>query len=165
MIGLLRSLIYQILCQHPKFVEYIRPIRRRAQGWTFSLLKTTLHRVLAQCESEKVHICLFLDGLDEFEGSGPEQIPLVDLVQDLLGYERVKAIVSSRPEPLYLDRLSRYKSIRLQDLVEQDIERFVEGKLLKESYMVAYKVSKEGGYVGSLKRHYQLIPLYSILSN
>ena len=148
--GLLRSLLYQLLDQQPPFARCISPIKRKTQEWSLRLLRVTLDRLLAQCEFEKVRVCLFLDGLDEFEGSGAEQIPLVDLIKDLLKYDRVKTVVSSRPEPLYIDRLSGHKNIRLQDLVEEDIFRFVEAKLLKEPRMALYKVGEDGCQTGFL---------------
>lgn len=80
--------------------------------------------------------------MDEFEGDGVEQAPLVDLIQDMVHNDNVKAVVSSRPEPLFTDRLSSYERLRLQDLTLKDILDFVEGKLLQESSMLKYKVSK-----------------------
>ena len=87
-------------------------IRDRCQ-WTFKRLKTALDTFVAQCEHDKINICLILDGLDEFEGDVAEESLLVDIIQGLTKNHRIKAIGSSRPEPLFIDRLSSYRGIRL----------------------------------------------------
>ena len=116
-------------------------IRGRSE-WTFKRLKTALDTLVAQFEHEKINICLVLDGLDEFEGDVAEQSLLMDTIQGLTKKDRVKAIVSSRPEPLFADRLSSYKGMRLQDLTEADMFTFVRGKLLNEPKISRYKVSR-----------------------
>ncbi|KAK7934644.1 P-loop containing nucleoside triphosphate hydrolase [Apiospora marii] len=70
--------------------------------------------------------CVFVDGLDEFNGNHGE---LVDLIFELQGHERVKFCVSSRPEVQLSKRLSSCRSLRLQDLNLSDITQFVKHKL------------------------------------
>ena len=138
--GLLRSLLYQLLSEHPQFVQYVDS---SIKEWTLKRLRTTLHTLVKHSRDENVKICLLLDGLDEFEGQGEanDQAPLVDLVRGLIGTENLKAIVSSRPEPLFFDRLSPYPHLRLQDLNQGDISKFVRGRLLQEPSTERYLVS------------------------
>ena len=139
--GLLRSLLYQLLSDCPHLAQHINTDEDRRQ-WTFKRLKSALDTLVAQCEHEKINICLVLDGLDEFQGDVTEQSLLVDLILRLTQNPRIKAIVSSRPEPLFVDRLSSHGGIRLQDLTAPDMFRFVQGKLLDEPMILRYKVSK-----------------------
>ena len=103
----------------------------------------TIRALIQQCQLESLRVCLFLDGLDEFEGDGNDQTPLVQLIQELVQNDRIKAVVSSRPEPLFNEYLSAYQSLRLQDLNRKDIEEYVKGRLLEESRMQEVYVSNE----------------------
>ena len=140
--GLLRSLLYQLLETYPRLGKQLASsVYEARREWTVKRLKATLRTVIERCEVENLKICLLLDGLDEFEGDGIEQAPLVDLIQDLVKNSRIKAVVSSRPEPLFVERLSKYESLRLQDLNYEDIRQYVEGRLLQEPLMLKYRVS------------------------
>ena len=137
--GLIRSLLHQLISEHPPFAQLVEPSHN---DWTLKQLRAALKAFTDHSRHEKVKICLVVDGLDEFEGQGgmSDQAPLLDLVQGLVQNHQIKAIVSSRPEPLFLDRLSSHPHMRLQDLNRKDIETFVQGRLLQEPSARQYTV-------------------------
>ena len=140
--GLLRSLLYQLLSEHPRFFRNINPsIRTEKLEWSTKRLRVTINALLSQCRAENFSICLLIDGLDEFEGHQSERMLLLDIVKELVQSEHIKAVVSSRPEQPFVEILSSYKSLRVQDLNRSDIYRYVEDKLLQEDQMLAYRVS------------------------
>ena len=84
-----------------------------------------------------------MDDQAEFDNLGIEQKPLVDLIQELNESIYMKAVVSSREEPIFIDRLSSYRSLCLQDLTMKDIILYVSCRLLQESRMISWKVSQD----------------------
>ena len=148
--GLLRSLLHQLLSEHPPFIEYIDPVMRSAKKiWSDKSLRSALRAIARECERENVKMCIFLDGLDEFENveglenfesHGVEQQPLVDLIEELVQGDCIKAIVSSREETLFVTRFSGYKQLCLQNLTFEDIQSYVKARLLQEQAMVIWKV-------------------------
>ncbi|KAL9107794.1 MAG: hypothetical protein Q9227_007309, partial [Pyrenula ochraceoflavens] len=138
--GLLRSLLYQLLHEHEPLVHLIdTSLPTEVFAWSHDQLQTTLYRALDSCQTTRIKVCLFIDGLDEIEGDPTDHKKLVDLIENLSQGRHVKAIVSSRPERLFSTRLSSYPSFRLQDLNKEDILRYVEGRLLEEQAMAEWK--------------------------
>ncbi|KAI9707937.1 MAG: hypothetical protein M1820_004356 [Bogoriella megaspora] len=62
--------------------------------------------------------------------------------------DHIKAIVSSRPEQPFLDRFSFSKSLRMQDVNEVDIKKYVSGTLLEEDLMLSYEDSEPDNVFG-----------------
>lgn len=129
-LGLLRSLLYQVCAEKPK--QTLALMNRLAIGtstmhiWTEKLLKKAFHEAINI--ATRSQFCIFVDGLDEFDGNHAE---LVDLIFELQGHERVKFCVSSRPEVQLSKRLTSCRTVRLQDLNLSDIARFTKLKLTK----------------------------------
>ena len=139
-IGLLRSLVYQILEALPHLIpmladsgmseapsEPITPANQRLKpilAWTERRLQMTLRRII--CQSISSRVCFFVDGLDEFTGS---YSALVELIDDLVQNPNVKACVSSRPYRPFEDAFGAFPKLRLQDLTEQDIRTYATDRL------------------------------------
>ncbi|KAK6859128.1 hypothetical protein PG995_004981 [Apiospora arundinis] len=129
-VGLLRSLLYQICNGKP---QRINALMRRLdiepsmiQAWSERQLKKAFHEIIDIATGSR--FCVFVDGLDEFDGN---YVELVNLIFELQGHKNVKFCVSSRPETQLSNRLSSCKTLRLQDLNFPDIKRFVQLKLSK----------------------------------
>jgi NACHT domain len=98
--GLLRSLLIQIFNEMPHLVDI--GFQHRLEAWTISPpsdntwswmeLVEAFNRVLKELTKSR-KVVLFIDGLDEFDGS---HIKLVELIRVILS-PNVKACVSSRP--------------------------------------------------------------------
>jgi hypothetical protein len=87
--GLLRSLLYQALSKRPDLVRYKFPeevtenntllARRGGEVWNWSLpaLKRGFERWVDLAFNASMNLCLFLDGLDEYDGRPREHCGLL----------------------------------------------------------------------------------------
>ena len=130
--GLLRSLVYQIIERFPGLMPVlatsIGPSHHGFQQlptWTEQRLRSTLQSLLS-AGLQQYRMCIFIDGLDEFEGN---HATLLDLIRNLRDYTRVKFCLSSRPYSAFRDELGYSPMLKLQDLTEPDIRRYVSDKL------------------------------------
>ena len=138
--GLLRSIIYQILERFPELSTVLEKIIaqhgfQQLPTWTENRLRDTLQHLLSKGH-ESYHLCIFVDGLDEFEGN---QATLLTLIRNLGKSTRIKFCLSSRPHILFRDELSTSAMLRLQDLTEPDIRRYVSDEL-EQAYLSASRV-------------------------
>ena len=136
--GLLRSLLYQILQAHPELMtpaartELSSPVFDSASDqsklipvWTEARLQKTLQNTLSIMS--KTHlVCFFIDGLDEISGN---QDDLVALIERIIQDANVKVCLSSRPCRVFEGGFGPTSKLRLQDLTEDDIQRYVSDKL------------------------------------
>ena len=130
--GLLRSLIYQLIDRFPDsmpaLARHMSLIQHRLQqfpAWTEQRLGATLRHLLSD-GLDAFHLCIFIDGLDEFHGN---RDTLLDLVRHFRTTTRVKFCLSSRPYPLFRGELGSSAMLELQDLTGPDIRRFLSDKL------------------------------------
>ena len=131
-IGLLRSLLYQILDQKPHLMlplaqatligEQIYP---PIPAWTEKRLLATLSHLI-RLLSISSHVCFFIDGLDEYEGSKDAVLALID---DFSQYKNVKFCLSSRPDKSFGEAFQSSAMLRLQDLTKWDIKAYVKAKI------------------------------------
>lgn len=140
--GLLRSILHQLLSEHPHLARSLRSMILEARHWTVERLKTALTLTLRQCAADGISLCLLIDGLDEFEGSEIEKASLVDLIMTITWTGRTKAVVSSRPENALFHRLCSCKSLRLQDFTAYDMKVYAKGKLFNEPLIKKLIVSQ-----------------------
>jgi hypothetical protein len=76
-------------------------------------------------------VCLFIDGLDEFDGDHHQ---LITLFMTLISFPNVKLCVASRPWIIFEDALKHKPSLLLQDLTYPDIEHFVNSKFQEDDH-------------------------------
>ncbi|KAL9135409.1 MAG: hypothetical protein Q9175_003398 [Cornicularia normoerica] len=136
--GLLRSLLYQILEKIPHLILSLAQNDRDLQdfktnfqrfalipAWTEKHLLTTFQKLLVELSSS-YHLCLFIDGLDEIDGS---QNDLAELLQDMVSGPNLKICLSSRPDRFFIDAFSSPTMLRLEDVTRKDIILYVSSKL------------------------------------
>lgn len=131
--GLLLSLLFQILRQAPELIPSVSPTRWEAlclfnddaREWTEQELHQML-RFATETLSRYSKVCLFVDGLDEFDGNHDD---LIFLFKDLIANPNVKACVSSRPWLVFEDAFEHTPGLRLQDLSYPDIKHYVSSHL------------------------------------
>ena len=139
--GLLRSLLHRIFSEYPKLIQTIDSFTKHvAHEWTNKRLIEALQTVLKNVESCPIKVCLVIDGLDEFQDPEFRQSQLVSFIQELVRSTHIKAVLSSRPEQSFIDRLAMHPSLRLQDLTYKDICTYVEHRLFDEALTREYKV-------------------------
>ncbi|KAJ9137859.1 p-loop containing nucleoside triphosphate hydrolase [Pleurostoma richardsiae] len=127
--GLYRTLLYQILRHCPEAIPHVCPERWEAlclfNEDPRSLGEGELRNILlktARVVSSTASLCLFIDGLDEFNGRHDD---LIRLVQELLATSPIKICVGSRPWLVFEDALSSQSNLRLEDLTHDDIKEYV----------------------------------------
>lgn len=126
--GLLRTLLYQILQAIPDLVPLVSPKRWESLclfnednvDWTVHELRNML-RSVGMNLGDNTKLCLFVDGLDEFDGEPRE---LITLFRDLLKNPRIKLCVASRPWVVFEDAFREEASLMLQNLTYPDIKQY-----------------------------------------
>ena len=124
-VGLLRSLLYQIFHEHPQATP-LPDQNEPVSEWTEKRLRKVFNSI-AYNLSRSYRVCLFIDGLDEFNGDHDE---LIEMFQELVRYVNIKVVLSSRPYLSFERAFSCGAMLKLQDLTRGDIEKFVSDKLL-----------------------------------
>ncbi|KAF2792304.1 hypothetical protein K505DRAFT_279086 [Melanomma pulvis-pyrius CBS 109.77] len=137
LLGLLQSILYDILDQKRELKEVVFPAdvqnevseRWKSRSpdsetiWTIQDLKDAFVRLL---QTPNLKICLFIDGLDEYDGDHNE---IAELFKGILASPSVKACLSSRPLVTFERSFSACPRLRLQDLTYEDINLYVREKL------------------------------------
>ena len=135
--GLFRTLLYQLVSQHPDILPEIAPkhweslclFNHPVSHWPLQDLQETFFRAVKGLGNNPSFpkICVFIDGLDEFGG---EHEDLVLMVRTLIETRvRVKVCVASRPWNLFQTAVGQDPNLRLEDLTFNDIKIFVRSKL------------------------------------
>ena len=131
-IGLLRSLLYQILDKNPHLTLPLAQATLIGEqtyppipAWTEKRLLATLSHLI-RLLSISSHVCFFIDGLDEYEGS---KDALLALIEGFIQYKNVKICQSSRPDKLFAETFQSSAMLRLQVLTKRDIQAYVQAKL------------------------------------
>ena len=129
-IGLLRSLMYQILQQYPPLIEIVCPELWLDDRLSFPSkfrqdeeeLSTMFHR-LSQQTARAVKICIFVDGLDEYRGDHRE---IISILQRAGASPTIKLCLSSRPWNVFQNAFGSNPSrMMLQYHTTDDIQNYV----------------------------------------
>ncbi|KAK4202962.1 hypothetical protein QBC40DRAFT_319724 [Triangularia verruculosa] len=127
--GLYRTLLHQILSDHPEEIMSIFPERWEAlclydedpKPFVEEELRQGLLEVVQDIEPT-AKVCLFVDGLDEFDGKHED---LIDLFNDIITKTSIKVCVASRPWTVFEDAFRTKPSLRLEVLTHDDIKNYV----------------------------------------
>lgn len=149
-IGLLRSLLFQILHHRPALIHLIFPEEHAMlrdqppnavrdfprHAWSLRRLQNAVRR-LVDMQDLELNICLFIDGLDEFEGNDDQNDRqyLIELFRSLASSPYIKICLSSRPLLIFEESFRDSPGLRLQDLTSGDIRRFVTDRLSNDPRM------------------------------
>jgi hypothetical protein len=138
-LGLLRALLFRILKQHPDLIPVILPwlwAKRYSQSLNpfdhheqESLPLSRLmeaFRLLLKQDMVEMKLCLFIDGLDEYDG---DHSTIAQLFVQIAESPNVKVCLSSRPLLEFDDCFSSFPGLRLQDLTVEDIRKYVNDNL------------------------------------
>lgn len=134
LLGLLQSLLYEILNANREIISKLFPRRWRMHRlygsinldpWTEKEFLDAIK--ILKCESSRSsRICFFIDGLDEYEGDHKE---MTVFLQELSSLPDLKICVSSRPWLAFQDAFGNCPMLRVQDFTKQDIKRYATGML------------------------------------
>ncbi|KAN0102137.1 hypothetical protein V8E51_012647 [Hyaloscypha variabilis] len=143
--GLLRALLYDVLRQIPELTPIVLPQHwakiyfsecrsmdyAKNESWPMRTLLQAWKTLISQ-EVISVKICLFIDGLDEYEGAG---FDLVNLFDSTAISPNIKICASSRPEIVYQDAFANSPGLRLQDMTKSDIQLYIKDRLVSHKKM------------------------------
>jgi energy-coupling factor transporter ATP-binding protein EcfA2 len=106
--GLWRTILYTIAKEDRKLASAMFPdfacddgrtlAQVRSQPWSRNDLVRSLSLLVGQLEMQKVAVCLFIDGLDEYQG---DEMMLIAELRQLLESPYIKICASSRPRNLF----------------------------------------------------------------
>ncbi|KAI9762718.1 MAG: hypothetical protein M1840_001185 [Geoglossum simile] len=138
--GLLRTLLFEVLTQNKNLIPVVLPLHwarayselvgpfryhyasyTASDEWTIRELMDGF-QALAKQESVLLKLCLFIDGLDEYEG---DYAKIADLFRGIAKSPRLKVCLSSRPLLVFEDAFRSIPFLRLQDLTYGDIKSYV----------------------------------------
>jgi hypothetical protein len=130
-IGLLRSLLIQLVRQCPESAEEILD-DKIIMSWTSDTLIETIRTIL-QHRKGSTKFCLFIDGLDEYSG---EFADIIGLLDNLVVSKNVKLCVSSRPHNAFQRHYGEdtRRQLAVQRLTHNDISRFASDRLQSSGF-------------------------------
>lgn len=95
------------------------------EHWGLNELDAAM-RILISQDMHSFKLCLFVDGLDEYEGQPPTIAKYLSMLAQV---PWLKICLSSRPLLEFDDAFGSGPSLRLQDLTQTDIDHFVKSSL------------------------------------
>lgn len=141
--GLLMSILSQVLSKFPSLISIAFPALwkemldssntwKKPLSWSVSDLQSALHKVAHSHDAQaRRDVCLFIDGLDEYDGDHAEIADILDSLIVPSGHPRMrfKACLASRPLTAFDRCFKSHPGLRLQDLTAHDIRHYVTSKL------------------------------------
>lgn len=109
--GLLRSLLHECVHTHRELIPYVFEDVyeiNHAWEWTHAQLARAWNRLISQ-KVVRLRICLFVDGLDEYEGNDNV---IVELFQNVARNHNIKVCVSSRPQVVFVKSFGQGPKVR-----------------------------------------------------
>ncbi|RYP86149.1 hypothetical protein DL770_004948 [Monosporascus sp. CRB-9-2] len=119
----------QIVSLFPEEWEIYAILGVEPRNFTFSDLRRAFRALKNAC-TDDTKLCLFVDGLDEFDG---RPMDLIDLLKDIVASPQIKICMASRPWVVFDEEFRTVPSLRLQDLTEPDIKLYVSEKFQAHS--------------------------------
>ena len=132
--GLLQTLLYEIFQQCPDLIEscYKRQLPKDnsqdiQEPWSIPELHHILQHI-ANADGIGVKFCVFIDGLDEYEG---DHLEFCSALHDLTKSAHIKLCISSRPWNAFTDAFGQDPNHRLymHELTKNDIQRYTTDRL------------------------------------
>jgi hypothetical protein len=129
--GLFQTLLSQILVQCPELISLLPEPRQRGlvpshAPWSLSELFGCFS-AMSSASLPNTRICLFVDGLDEYDGDHPQ---LADILQVLAKSTNIKICASSRPWVEFITAFGDLEwKLAVQDLTGHDILTYVSDNL------------------------------------
>ena len=137
--GLLHSVLHQILSQTPDMQELVLPVYRKrgpppGTVWPAEDLELAFTRVLQQ-DKRPIQVTLFLDALDEYDGSEEMMLKFITLIIQVPSNAatHIQACFSSRPWKFLNDKLERHGGFEIHKHTKSDIWTYVDGRFAESS--------------------------------
>ncbi|KAE8447050.1 hypothetical protein EG329_011185 [Mollisiaceae sp. DMI_Dod_QoI] len=153
-LGLLRSLLFQVLGKHRDLIPICLPNRWAKQysgsldlgeeiapePWSLPQLTDAFRKLVCQ-QDIPLKLCFFIDGLDEFGGN---TIQLCHFLREISRSNpaNAKFCLSSRPWAEFQTNFEGYATLRLQDMTVGDIRIYVDEKFHQDPGFLKLKVGQ-----------------------
>jgi hypothetical protein len=132
--GMLRAILFSVLDRHRYLIPSIfqEVYRKLATNEAFSVPDQTAFelrrafRRLLESVSTSLRLCIFIDGVDEYEGDFAE---LLEVLTSVKTSACTKVLLSSRPTTLCDTAFSQHPKLYLEDLTHEDIHAYVSEQL------------------------------------
>lgn len=145
---MLRSLLYQLFQQCPELLRRILPCRfwksdahTQTKPWTMTEL-TEITKALRGQKDLGVKICLFIDGLDEYDGEHSEVAELLDYIAEP---SSLKICVSSRPWNAFTNAFGEKKQLAVQALTQGDLRCYISDTLRDSKLFLRFQQADPEG--------------------
>lgn len=169
--GLLRSLLFQILREVPELIPIVFPRQWKDVGtyirekvpFTRAQLADSFQTLVYQ-DFVPVKICIFVDGLDEFEESEENGSfkDLLELFKSVSTAPNLKMCLATRPWPFVLDTLKEsQRKIFMQDLTSSDMNIYAQAQL--SQYQGFSGIIDQGRFISQIVEKAQGIFLWVYL--
>lgn len=137
--GMFRSLLFQVLVQHPSLIEHVFPRQLRLmkasrfqsdpsvekfQDFGNTQIQEAFDLFLKKTDNSYHRICFLIDGLDEFQGGDLDHEDLAARLKDWTAGGNIKLLVSSRPWRPFLTMFTAHETLHLHKLNRFDIETY-----------------------------------------
>lgn len=151
--GLFQSLLFQILRRCPNLIPIVCESRwqedsaygEESDPWTLEELDAAFV-IISNQPTPGILFCMFIDGLDEYDGRPTE---IIDRLQLLAKAENIKMCLASRPWTPFRTAFAEGNcdgSLLLERHTKRDIERFVKDILEKDKrFTQAERIDKKYG--------------------
>lgn len=139
--GFYRSLLFETLRQCPELVETVFPDdwgSHQADDLVVSQYRlpeliTAVRNLTTMTSFPKHRFCIFVDGLDEYEGDSLEHFNLARALKAWTTSKDVKFVCAARPHIEFLDTSTDpLRTLQLHELTREDIRHYVNQQLAKE---------------------------------
>ncbi|KAK0620494.1 hypothetical protein B0T14DRAFT_521557 [Immersiella caudata] len=150
--GLLRSVLYQVLHECRELVpdvlkEALSSVRSEwSCFWTLDRLDRAWKSLISVSRASEAKICLFIDGLDEYEGGGGGQsgdMNITNRFKELVDHPTIKVCLSSRLHAAFSDAFGQVPHLRMQDFTKNDIRLYIKNRLSSNNDKQATALRKE----------------------
>lgn len=144
--GLYRTLLTQILEAYPESAPRLSPRRwenlclfnKTSKPPGITELKVMLRKAI-EYVSSVAKVCLFIDGLDEFEGERDDLQGMINWFKVMVETSPIKVCLASRPWRVFEDALQDRPHLLMEDFNFQDIHQYVWTRFHGDSNFTAKK--------------------------
>jgi hypothetical protein len=140
--GLMRSLLAQLFQQCPDLLLRLLPPDLRDSEmdgkmitWSTARLVEALSKI-GQQDDLDMCFCLFIDGLDEYDGEHGDIIRFLNLISES---PNVKLCVSSRPWNVFTHAYGRKRQLAVQELTQSDLKRYISDTLQSSDLFAGFQ--------------------------
>jgi energy-coupling factor transporter ATP-binding protein EcfA2 len=173
--GLWRSILYAIANSNRRLASAMFADRARdecqtlaqvrSQPWARNDLTSALALLVAQLEVQKVAVCLFIDGLDEYQG---DEMPLIEELRHLLGSPYIKICASSRPRNLFEQAFGHEDhqwKLALHLLTQDDMAQLARTRLCKDDAFCSLvdRGDRRSDFITAITQRSQGVFLWTVL--